>query len=113
MDDVAELQAAIRRQLKAKGMSQVEFANKIFYEENDDDDPGRMAAFVDALKKQLSRRTTPPEKLRRYLDILLQNRTGLEVRYQAIATDELPKALRKSMLELSAGIDQMLAKSVS
>lgn len=110
MDDVAELQAEIRGHLKAKGMSQAELANKIFYEECDDDDPARLRAFVDAFKKHLSRPSTPPVKLRRYLHILLQNRSGLEARYEAVARDELPKALLKHIYELSSEIDAMLAK---
>ncbi|MCY1559074.1 hypothetical protein D9M68_960720 [compost metagenome] len=62
------------------------------------------------LKKQLTRSSTSPEKLRRYWEILLLDRNGLEGRYPLVASDLLPKQILDQMHKLSAEIDVLLQK---
>ncbi len=78
MDEVKQLQTAIKFRLAEMGMSQAELAEKIFVEDHDEDDELALEYFIGALKKQLNRASTSPEKLRRYLEILLMDRRGLE-----------------------------------
>ena len=108
MDEVKELQAAIKRRLAEKGMSQAALAEKIFVEDHDDNDEIALASFTEALKKQLNRASTSPEKLRRYLEILLTDRQGLEGRYPSVASSYLPKQVLDQMHQLSAEIDVLL-----
>lgn len=108
MDDVKQLQATIKHRLTEKGMSQADLAERIFVEDHDEDDEAALAQFTEALKKQLNRPSTPPEKLRRYLEILLADRRGLEGRYPSIASSYLPKQVLDQMHQLSAEIDALL-----
>lgn len=110
MDNVKKLQATIKRRLAEKGMSQAELAAKIFVEDHDEDDEIALAHFTAALKKHLNRSSTPPEKLNRYLEILLSDRRGLEGRYPSIASAYLPKQVLDQMHQLSAEIDVLLQK---
>lgn len=108
MDEVKKLQAAIKRRLKEKGMSQAALAEKIFIEDHDEDDEVALASFVETLKKQLNRASTSHEKLRRYLEILLTDRQGFEGRYPSVASSYLPKQVLDQMHQLSAEIDVLL-----
>lgn len=108
MDEVKQLQAAIKSRLTEKGMSQAALAEKIFVEDHDEDDETALASFTEALKKQLNRASTSPEKLRRYLEILLADRQGLEGRYPSIASSYLPKQVLDQIHQLSAEIDILL-----
>lgn len=108
MDEVKQLQAAIKSRLTEKGMSQAALAEKIFVEDHDEDDEAALASFTEALKKQLNRGSTSPEKLRRYLEILLTDRQGLEGRYPSVASSYLPKKVLDQMHQLSAEIDVLL-----
>lgn len=110
MDEVKQLQAAIKLRLAEKGMSQAELAEKIFVEDHDETDSSALECFIEALKKQLNRASTSPEKLRRYLEILLSDRRGLEGRYPSIASSHLTKQLRDRMHQLSAEIEVLLQK---
>lgn len=110
MDEVTQLQALIKQRLLATGLSQAALAEKIFVEDHDDDDADALARFTATLKKQLNRPSTSAAKLRRYLEILLADRRGLEGRYPAIASAQLPKALREPLQQLSAEIDGLLQR---
>lgn len=110
MDDVGKLQAAIKLRLAETGMTQAELAEKIFVEDHEEDDDSALACFIEALKKQLNRKSTPPEKLRRYLEILLSDKRGLEGRYPAIASSQLPKQVLDQLHQLSAEIDGLLQR---
>ena len=113
MDKVGELQAEIKRRLTEKGISQAKLAEMIYIDEHDEDNPdgAAVASFAEALKKQLNRSSTPPGKLRRYLEILLADRSGLESRYASIASSQLPKKVLDQMHRLSAELDDLLDKS--
>lgn len=90
-------------------MSEIrKLAEKIFVEDHDEDDEAALACFIEALKKQLNRASTSPEKLRRYLEILLTDRGGLEGRYPSIASSYLPKQVLDQMHQLSAEIDVLI-----
>lgn len=110
MDEVKQLQTAIKFRLAEMGMSQAELAEKIFVEDHDEDDELALEYFIGALKKQLNRASTSPEKLRRYLEILLMDRRGLEGRYPSIASSLLPKQVLENLHQLSAEIDVLLQK---
>lgn len=110
MDEVKELQVMIKQRLAEKGMSLAELAERIFVEDHEEEDEEAQNRFTDTLKKQLSRPTTSPEKLRRYLEILLADRHGLEGRYPSIASSYLPKQVLNQMHKLSAEIETLLLK---
>lgn len=108
MDEVKQLQALIKQRLLETGLSQAELAEKIFVEDHDDDNADALARFTATLKKQLNRSSTSVAKLRRYLEILLADRHGLEGRYPAIASAHLPKPVLEQMHRLSAELDRLL-----
>lgn len=110
MDEVKHLQAMIKHRLAEKGMSLSELAERIFVEDHDEDDPSSLKSFIETLKKQLTRSSTSPEKLRRYWEILLLDRNGLEGRYPSIASDLLPSQVLDQMHKLSAELDVLLHK---
>ncbi|CAE6907613.1 hypothetical protein ACI2KX_06900 [Ectopseudomonas khazarica] len=110
MDEVKQLQAMIKQRLEGKGMSLAELAEKIFVEDHDEDDDAALKRFQASLKKQLSRPSTSPEKLRRYLEILLTDRRGLEGHYPSVASSYLPKQVLNQMHKLSAEIEALLLK---
>ena len=111
MDEVKKLQDAIKLRLAETGMSQADLAKKIFVEENDEDDDLALQHFINALKKQLNRTSTPITKLRRYWEILLMDRRGLEDRYSSVASSHLSKDVLKQMNQISAEIDAHFKKN--
>jgi SOS response regulatory protein OraA/RecX len=110
MDDVRHLQAIIKQKLEELGISQTALAEKIFVADHDEDDELALARFTEALKKQLKRASTSPEKLHRYMEILLAGRRGLEARHLSVASSYLPKQVLSDMHQLSAAIDEQLRK---
>ena len=110
MDDVSQLQAIIKQKLEELGISQAALAKKIFVEDHDEDDERALARFTETLKKQLQRASTPPEKLHRYMEILLADRRGLEARHLCVASSYLTKQVLHDMHQLSAAIDERLRK---
>lgn len=115
MNEVAEMQARIKQRLAEKGMSLADLAKRILLEDHDQDDPATatVAYFTDALKKQLKRSSTPIERLRRYWEILLSDRQGLEGRYPSVTSSLslLPKQVLDQLHKLSAEIDVLLQKN--
>lgn len=113
MNEVSEMQARIKQRLAEKGMSLADLAKRILLEDHDEDDPATVAYFTDALKKQLKRSSTPIEKLRRYWEILLSDRQGLEGRYPSVTSSLslLPKQVLDQLHKLSAEIDVLLQKN--
>ncbi len=74
--DTPELQEKIKKLAKKYSWTQERLARTLYVElhpDDDHDDSAAMKRFEAALKKQLSRKTTPANTLQRYLDILIQD----------------------------------------
>ena len=69
-----ELQADIKSLIKKLKWSRKTLACEIFYELNENGDSTDLARFEESLKKSLTRETTKPELLQRYLNIISQHR---------------------------------------
>lgn len=68
-----QLQAEIKRLIQRLGKSQNEAARFIYTETYEFDDEDEIKRFEGKFKKQLQRKTTKPEFLQTYLDILSRN----------------------------------------
>lgn len=67
-----ELQQAIDWLIARVGWSRKALARQLYWELYDTDDEEELKRFEERLKKELTRPTTKPELLERYLDILRQ-----------------------------------------
>ncbi|MGY8812383.1 MAG: hypothetical protein ACKVK5_15275 [Pseudomonadales bacterium] len=113
MDEVKKLQSEIKRRLRETGKRQQDLAQMIFVEDHEEEDEEAAERFVETLKKHLSRPTTPPEKLRRYLEILLAANPRLENRPLSLASSYLDKTMLRRMTNLSTEINKVLDKKLS
>lgn len=112
MEEVKYLQAQIKRRLREIGKTQEELARMIFVEDHEEDDDEATKRFVETLKKQLNRSSTPPEKLQRYLEILLADHRQFEVRPVSIASSYLDKKTLRGMDHISREIDKIIEKKM-
>jgi hypothetical protein len=112
MDEVKKLQSDIKRRLRETGKRQQDLAHMVFVEDHEEEDEEAAERFVETLKKHLSRPTTPPEKLRRYLEILLAGHPRLENHPVPLAYSYLDKSMLQRMTNLSTQIDKVLDKKL-
>lgn len=104
-----ELQSEIRKDLKSLGWSVRIFADVIFEEVYGDDGAEDMSVFYEKIKKHLSRKTTPPEKLIKYVDILRRHpdyKSVLGVTPIFVNSGELNKDFLNKMSDISKNISR-------
>ncbi len=104
------LQKKIREAIGLLGWSSNDLADVIYHHENDDDDEETLRKFKETFKKQLSRKTTNPKLLERYLLIITQ-----DDRYQKItvmppfiASEELSSSMHEEMKKISRSINKQI-----
>lgn len=106
-----ELQAIIKALSARAGWSQKHLAREIYWELHDDEDEVEMQRFEETFKKALSRSTTKPEQLQRYLDIM-RDITAIKkadlILPQYHSTNVLDPELEKAMLEVSKELTKRL-----
>lgn len=108
-----ELQAIIKELCARAGWSQKRLAREIYItlQEYDDEDDIEINRFEEKLKKALSRPTTNPEQLQRYLDVMRDmnaiKKADLIVP-QYHSTNVLDPELEKAMLEVSKQLTKRL-----
>lgn len=112
--DVEQIQHLIKKlqhQLNWKFSTLVEV---LYVELNDDDDSNKQTRFSESLKKQLSRKTTPKEKLERYLQIIKQHPDFKKlnlVHNTYIKTDDvISKTVAAGIKKISIDLDKQLEK---
>lgn len=104
-----ELQAEIKRLIRAMGWKQARAAERICYEQDSSATEKEALQFVESFKKQLSRATTPPERLKRYLKILcaLEEARKLEIVMPVyVPGRDLDKSLQKHLQAISRDLDR-------
>ncbi|MBN8239886.1 hypothetical protein JF541_12050 [Marinobacter hydrocarbonoclasticus] len=106
-----ELQKAIESLIARVGWSRKALARQLHWELNDTDDDYELKRFEERLKKELTRPTTKPELLERYLDVLRQlpdvERSGLVVP-QYVATKHLDPDVEAVLKEFSKDLSGSL-----
>ena len=106
-----ELQKAIESLIARVGWSRKALARQLHWELNDTDDDEELKRFEERLKKELTRPTTKPELLERYLDVLRRlpvvEKAGLVVT-QYVATKHLDPDIESVLMDLSKDLSQSL-----
>lgn len=106
-----ELQKAIESLIARVGWSRKALARQLHWELNDTDDEGELKRFEERLKKELTRPTTKPELLERYLDVLRQlpdvEKAGLVVP-QYVAPKRMDPDVKAALLDLSKDLSESL-----
>lgn len=106
-----ELQKIIESTIARVGWSRKALARRLHWELNDTDDEEELKRFEERLKKELTRPTTKPELLERYLDVLRQlpevEKAELVVP-QYVGTKHLDPDIESVLTDLSKDLSQFL-----
>lgn len=106
-----ELQKAIESLIARVGWSRKALARQLHWELNDTDDEDELKRFEERLKKELTRPTTKPELLERYLDVLRQlpevEKAELVVP-QYVATAGLDPEIESALMDISRDLSRSL-----
>ncbi|KMQ72853.1 hypothetical protein [Marinobacter subterrani] len=106
-----ELQKAIESLIARVGWSRKALARQLHWELNDTDDDEELKRFEERLKKELTRPTTKPELLERYLDILRQlpdiEKAGLVIP-QYVATKHMDPDIESVLMDISKNLSKSL-----
>lgn len=106
-----EFQKAIESLIARVGWSRKALARQLHWELNDTDNPEEIKRFEERLKKELTRPTTRPEVLKRYIDVLRQlpdvEKAGLVVP-QYVTARHLNSDIESVLMDLSKDLSQSL-----
>lgn len=107
----AELQKTIKELCSRVGWSQKALARQLHYELYDTDNECEIRQFEERFKKDLSRSTTQPERLERYLDLMREmpeiEKAGLIVP-QYLPTDALDIEVEEALAIVSKELTDTL-----
>ncbi len=106
-----DLQKNIKEILNKLGWSYKEFADFIYCETHDIDTEDEVRKFGEKVKKELNRKTTKPEKLEKYLDILFTDKEVQKldmVFNKYISQNYISPYLSEELKEISKEIDNAL-----
>ncbi|MFL1466850.1 hypothetical protein [Marinobacter sp. HN1S83] len=106
-----ELQEAIESLIARVGWSRKALARQLHWELNDTDDNEELNRFEERLKKELTRPTTKPELLERYLDVIRHlpevEKANLVVP-QYISSKRLYPEIESALIDLSKDLSKSL-----
>jgi len=106
-----ELQKAIETLIARVGWSRKALARQLHWELYDTDNEEELKRFEERLKKELTRPTTKPELLERYIDVLRQlpdvEKAGIVVP-QYVATKHLDPDIESVLRDLSKDLSNSL-----
>ncbi|MCK7596466.1 hypothetical protein M0G74_04175 [Microbulbifer sp. CAU 1566] len=106
--ETTRLQQEIKQLIDELGWKQNLIAEKIYYEENDTDNEDELRRFQERFKKELSRGTTKPERLKKYLSMIpdLPGAEGIDlVSNKFVPTGAISDALVTGLKAISKEID--------
>lgn len=110
-----ELQHAIDWLIARVGWSRKALARQLYWELHDVDDEVELKRFEERLKKELTRPTTKPELLERYLDILRQlpqvEKAGLVIP-QYIPSKHLDADIEAALTDFSKDLSKALINKI-
>ena len=106
--ETIQLQRKIKQLIYELGWTQNLLAEKIYNEEHDTDNDDELRCFQERFKKELSRDTTKPERLKKYLSIIpdLPGAEGINlVSNKFVPTGAISDALVAGLKAISNEID--------
>lgn len=109
--DTLELQKEIKKIIGRLGWSQKRLGREVYTATFDDDDFEEITKYEERLKKDLSRKTTNPDRLRKYLEIISQHREFEKLDIVSpiyLSNNVLSETMQKGMMDISKEIDKML-----
>ena len=110
-----ELQSQIKKLAVELGWSQNKLARILYAELNDWDDEDEIARFQEKLKKELQRSTTKVERLRIYLDVIIEHPDARKldvVSNKYIPRNLISSSLSEAMGDISQEIDNAYNKAL-
>ena len=113
-DELNKKQQELKSWLKKLGLSQPEFAERVFYYINDSDNEEEIKQFIERFKKAINRNTTDIKLIESYLDILYEQNEFLKlglVKPQFYYENDFDNSFNKKMKEISQSISKHLEKA--
>ncbi|WP_028469417.1 hypothetical protein [Neptunomonas japonica] len=110
-----ELKYQIKELVTELGWSQNRLAQIVYTEMNDWDDDDAILKFQERLKKELQRSTTKPEKLQRYLEIIVSHPEAQKldiVLNKYVPQGSITASLSRCMGDISQEIDSAYNKAL-
>lgn len=110
-----ELKYQIKELVTELGWSQNRLAQIVYTEMNDWDDDDAILKFQERLKKELQRSTTKPEKLQRYLEIIVSHPEAQKldiVLNKYVPQGSITASLSRGMGDISQEIDSAYNKAL-
>lgn len=108
-----ELQRQIKSLIAELGWSQNQLARNIYTELHEWDDDEEILVFQERLKKELQRPTTKPEKIEKYISIIVSHPDAkrLDTSFNKyVPAGAISDALSRGMSEISREIDAVFNK---
>jgi hypothetical protein len=110
-DELKQKQEELKQWLKKLGLSQNVFAQRVFYEINENDNEEEIKQFTERFKKAINRDSTDIGLIESYLKILYQQNEFLKlglVVHESYCDDEFSDAFSKRMKKISKNITEKL-----
>lgn len=107
--ETQELQNQIKELVAKLGWSQNRLAREIYVELNEVDDDREIGRFQERLKKDLSRKTTKPQRLEEYINVILRHVDAEKldiVKNRYVPLGFLSSSLTSGLAKISAEIDE-------
>lgn len=104
-----ELQASIKWVIRELGWGVAKAGRRIYCELNDTDNEDEIRRFIENFKKHISRKTTPPEKLKLYLNALreIEEVNDLEIVFPSyVPSGHLDQSLQRRLEETSQKLNR-------
>jgi hypothetical protein len=111
--ETTEVQLQIKRIIKELGWTQNKFARILYTEMNEWDDEDEILKFQERVKKELQRTSTKVEKLKKYLEILMQlpeTQTIDVVSNRYVPQGAISLSLGRAMADISQEINNQYKK---
>lgn len=112
MEEITALQREIKSLIAKLGWSQNRLARELYTALNDWDDEDEIHSFQERLKKELQRKTTKMEKLKKYISIIIRHPEAEQIDVfsnQYVGAGYISKTLEGGMARISKGLDRSLA----
>jgi len=110
------LQAEIRALIAELGWTQNKLAKVLYVEMQDWEDEDEIHRFQERLKKELQRTTTPPEKLKKYMGLLVNHpdvQKMTPLLRNGVRLGAISESLSSGIHEISHEIDDLITKRCS
>ncbi|WP_323751454.1 hypothetical protein [Marinobacter sp.] len=112
MEEIAVLQREIKFLIAKLGWSQNRLARELYTALNNWDDEDEIQSFQERLKKELQRKTTKTEKLKKYILIIIRHPEAQKIDVianQYVGAGYISHSLEDGMAKISESLDRSLA----